>query len=145
MGERHLIAVSRQGLSLSDTHSDAAVALGAAGSRVIALESEFRQTRMVRWTRSKRLPQELSLFDADRDIVDAGFAAAHEPILVEFPLFIAMRAEPVARVVVPLILKAHRDVIVVEGPQFFDEPVFVLAFPFDGEERDDLLAALEED
>jgi len=47
----------------------------------------------------------------DRKIVDAGDAQAHQAAFVEFPILVAIAAEPMAAVVVPFIGKAHGDAI----------------------------------
>jgi len=47
----------------------------------------------------------------DRKIVDAGNAQAHQAVLVELPILVAVAAEPVAAVVVPLIGKAYGDAV----------------------------------
>jgi hypothetical protein len=41
-------------------------------------------------------PVELALGCTDRQIIDAGNAAAHQAVLVEFPILIAIAAEPVS-------------------------------------------------
>src|SRR5262245_33200053 len=74
------------------------------------LQSQLAQAWMVRGPRSQR-PQKLSCGRVDRHVVDARFAPAHQTMLIEFPLLIAVRAEPVAAVVVPFILKANRDAV----------------------------------
>src|SRR2546423_12543814 len=89
-------------------------------------------------------PVELALVRANRQIIDAGDAQAHQAVLVEFPILVAIAAEPVAAVVMPLIGEAHGDAVVAEGPHFLDQPVVELAVPFAGEEGFDLLAALNE-
>jgi hypothetical protein len=43
----------------------------------------------------------------------------------------------------PLILKAHRDAVAVEGPQILDQAVVEFLRPFPGEEGNDRGAALE--
>src|ERR687887_1457401 len=80
----------------------------------------------------------------DRDIVDAGFAPAHQPVLVELPLLIAVGAMPLPGIVVPLILEAHRDAVLVERPEILDQAVVVLLRPFAGEKFDDRRAAFKE-
>ena len=50
---------------------------------------------------------------------------------------------PLSGLVVPLILKPHRDTVAVEGPEILDQAIFVLLRPFAGEERHDRGAALE--
>ena len=65
----------------------------------------------------------------DRQIVDAGVAGAHEALLVELPILVAIAAEPMAAVVVPFIGKAHGYAIFAEGPDFLDQPVVEFAIP----------------
>lgn len=61
-------------------------------------------------------PVEATIGFGDGDVVDAGFAAFHQSVLVELPLLVAVRAIPLARFIVPFVLKPHRDSIVREGP-----------------------------
>ena len=61
-------------------------------------------------------PMVFALVGRDRQIVDAGDARAHQALLVEFPVLVAVAAEPVAAVVVPFIGEAHGDAIVRETP-----------------------------
>ena len=77
-------------------------------------------------------------------VVDAGDAQPHQPVLVEFPVLVAVAAEPVAAVVVPFIGEAHGDAVVAERPDFLDQAVVELAAPFARQECFDRLAALEE-
>src|SRR5258708_4083428 len=99
---------------------------------------------MVGWARRRGGPQELSFVVGDGDVVDAGLAPAHQAGGIELPLLVAVRAKPVARVVAPLVLKAHRDPVVVERPQLLDQAVLDLARPLSPQKGDDLGAALEE-
>ncbi|MFK4642342.1 hypothetical protein ABIF96_000916 [Bradyrhizobium ottawaense] len=78
------------------------------------------------------------------DVVDRRFAALHQPVLVELPLLIAVGAIPLAARVVPFVLEAHGDAVLVEGPEVLDQAVVLLLLPFAGEERDDGLAALQD-
>src|SRR5512146_1407321 len=80
----------------------------------------------------------------DRQVVDARDAPPHEAVLVEFPVLVAEGSEPVARVVMPLVSKAHRYARFTEGPDLLDEPVVELFRPFAPEERDDRVTAREE-
>ena len=66
----------------------------------------------------------------DRSIVDAGNAQAHQAVLVEFPVLVAVAAEPITAVVVLLIYKAHGDAVLTERPHFLNQPVVQLAVPF---------------
>jgi len=87
------------------------------------LETKLGKSGVTLGTRSKRLPEKLPLFSPNWDIIYAGLAAAHQSILIEFPLLIAVRSEPIAGVVVPFILKANGDAIVVECPKLFDQAI----------------------
>jgi hypothetical protein len=80
----------------------------------------------------------------DREIVNAGDTKAHQPVLVEFPILIAVAAEPIAAVVVPLIGEAHGDAVLTEGPNFLDQAVVELSAPLAPQECFDGLTALEE-
>src|SRR5690349_19419822 len=88
-----------------------------------------------------QLPEELAVVRLDRQIIDAGIATAHQALLGELPVFIAVAAIPVARVVVPLIGKAHRDTRAGTSPQLLDEAVVELARPLSTKELANLLAA----
>src|SRR5580693_4060940 len=46
--------------------------------------------------------------------------------------------------VMPLVLKAHRDAVAVEGPEVLDQAIVELLRPFAGEEGNDRGAAFEE-
>src|SRR5690348_13330927 len=80
----------------------------------------------------------------DRQVVDAGDAQAHQPLGVEFPVLVAVAAEPVAAVVVPFIGEADGDAVLAEGPDFLDQPVVELTRPFALQECLDGGAALDE-
>ena len=82
----------------------------------------------------------LRLFD--RQIVDAGIAVMHGAGLVELPIFVSIRAEPVAGVVVPFIREAHRDAGAIERPELFDEAIVELTLPLTRQELLDLFPAV---
>src|SRR6476660_2221434 len=84
-----------------------------------------------------------AVFFGDRNIVDAGFAAAHQAVLVECPLLVAVGTMPLPGIVVPLVLKPHRDAVAVEGPEILDQAILMLFRPFAGEKGGDRGAALE--
>jgi hypothetical protein len=65
--------------------------------------------------------------------VDACDTPAHQAILREFPILVAISAKPLPAVVVVFIGEANRDAVVGKGPQFFDQPVIKLARPLAGE------------
>src|SRR5882672_9298683 len=81
---------------------------------------------------------------ADRRIVDAREATTHQAVLAELPILIAVGAEPVAAVVVPLIGEADGHAVLAEAPQLLDEPIVQLTLPLAAEERDNRLPALHE-
>ena len=52
----------------------------------------------------------------DGHIVDARDAQAHEPVFVELPVFVAIGAEPVAGVIMPLVGEADGNSVSVKSP-----------------------------
>ena len=80
----------------------------------------------------------------DRKIIDARDAQAHQAMLIELPVLIAIAAEPIPAVIVPLIGKADGDAIRMEGPDFLDQPVVKLAVPLSRQKGFDCLASLQE-
>src|SRR5262245_14615779 len=89
-------------------------------------------------------PKVLALARGDRQVVDARDAALHESRFVELPVLVAVGAEPVARIVVPFIRKAHGDAVAMAGPELLDEPVVELPGPLANEELPDSLAPGQE-
>ena len=63
----------------------------------------------------------------DGQIVDAGDPDAHQTVLVEFPIFIAVAAEPVAAIVAPFVGETRGDTILPKCPELLDQPVVELA------------------
>src|SRR5688572_25658218 len=98
---------------------------------------------MICRTRARCGPVEFAVRHGNRQIVDRSDAPAHEPTLVELPVLVAVRAEPVVRVVVPFVGETHGDAITAEGPQLLDEPVVQLLRPFAREERSYCRPALQ--
>src|SRR5215472_8084957 len=80
----------------------------------------------------------------DRQIVDRSETPLHHAGRIEFPVLVSVRAEPIAAVVMPFISKPHGDAIVVEGPEFFDQPVIELLVPFACEKGDDFGPPVDE-
>src|SRR2546430_11772497 len=85
-----------------------------------------------------------SVGGGDRGVVDAGDAAAHESVGVEFPEFIAVRTKPLAGVVVPFIFERNGDAISVKGPERLLEAIVEFTVPFAAEEGLDFGGAAEE-
>src|ERR1700730_14258530 len=80
----------------------------------------------------------------DRKIIDARDSQAHQRMLVEFPVLVAIAAEPVASVIMPFIGKADGDAIFMESPELLDQPVVEFAIPLSRQEGFDGLAALQQ-
>src|SRR6202165_6193757 len=74
------------------------------------------QPRRIRGPRPSCLPAKAAVAFGNRNVVDAGLAAAHQAMLIEFPLLVAAGAMPLPAIVMPLILKAHGDMILVRRP-----------------------------
>src|SRR5262249_13889839 len=53
-------------------------------------------------------------------------------------------AEPLTRLVVPLVLEAHRHAALVEGPERLRQPIVEFPLPFSGQKVLDLVAAAQE-
>src|SRR3954470_10386630 len=84
-----------------------------------------------------------STFD-DLEIVDARDPHGHQTSAVEFPVFVAIAAEPLAVVVVPLVGEANGNAVFVECPDFLDQPVVLFALPFARQKGFDRRAARDE-
>src|SRR5579862_2318181 len=106
-------------------------------------ETEAAQARMIQRTRTQR-PSKLPFRLRDRQIIDGGVAAHHQPVVIEFPVFIAVGTKPVSRIVAPFVGEAHRDAIFAESPQFLDKPVLQFACPLAAQKRDDRFGAHDE-
>ena len=73
--------------------------------------SEIRDARVVRRPRARGRPEEAAVLLANGDVVDARLAAPHQAPPVEFPQLVAVAAEPVPRVVVPLVPESDGDAV----------------------------------
>src|SRR3954468_6711063 len=71
-------------------------------------------------------PVELAIPLVDPDVVDAGLAAAHQAVVIELPLLVAVGPEPGAGRVVRLVDEAEGDPRAGERPDFFDQAVVEL-------------------
>jgi hypothetical protein len=81
---------------------------------------------------------------ADRQIVDAGEAAAHQACLIKLPVFVAIGAEPLAGHIMPFIGETHRHAVFAKALDFLDQPIVVLPLPLSGKEGDDFGATADE-
>src|SRR5271157_1328127 len=91
--------------------------------------SESLDAGVVRRSGAGRGPEILAVGRRYRAVVDARLPPAHQPPIVELPQLVAVAAEPVARVVVPLVLELHSDPLAGECPESLDQAVVELALP----------------
>lgn len=80
----------------------------------------------------------------NRQVVDAGDAPLHEPMLVELPVFVAIRAPPMTCVVMPLVRETYGYTVSVKRPKLFGQSVIQFFTPLSGEKPNDRLAARQE-
>src|SRR3954465_10669513 len=109
-----------------------------ASQRVLAQPRDIGRARPRRW------PVKAAFAFLDGDVVDAGLAPPHQAVFVELPLLVAVGTMPLPGIVVPFILEAHGNAVLVERPEVLDQAIVMLLRPFAGEEFDDRLAPLEE-
>lgn len=80
----------------------------------------------------------------DWQVVDAGKTPLHLAVRGKLPVLVAIRAEPVAGIVVLLVREADSDAVVGVRPDFFNQPVVELFCPLPSQECNNLLAAMDE-
>src|SRR6516164_10940297 len=80
----------------------------------------------------------------DRQVIDAGYAQAHQPVLIELPVLIAKAAEPIAAIIVPFVSEANCDSVLPERPNLLDQTVIQLAIPLARQKRFDFRSTLDE-
>src|SRR3954465_12756648 len=107
------------------------------------LQPKFAQPRMFVGPPAEG-PMVLALARMDRKVVDARDTPPHQAALVELPVFVAVGAEPVARVVVPLVGEADGDPVLVLRPEFLDQTVIQFVGPLAAEKSDDARPSDEE-
>src|SRR5882762_4463833 len=88
-------------------------------------------------------PVVLAVTLLDGSVVDARDPNSHEAVLVELPVFIAVTAVPLARVVAPLVGETHRNPILAAAPDFLNKAVIEFAVPFACQKRLNGLASLQ--
>src|ERR1700730_12075276 len=88
---------------------------------------------------SAQCPVVLALRLLDSQIVDGSKPRAHQPVLIELPILIAIRAKPTPGVIVPFIGLTHGDTVSLGRPKLFDQPIVRLFRPFASQKRDDFL------
>src|SRR5260370_9878504 len=87
-------------------------------------------------------PVVLAVRGQNGKVVDGCKSRRHNPIIIEFPVLIAVGAIPVIRVVVPLVSEAYGDPVPVKRPHFLDNPVVPLLGPLAREKSDYLVSSL---
>ena len=97
-------------------HSRRSRAAAEARKRVAPSKPSALKLRMIVGPAAER-PVVFALGLGDRQVVDARDPQAHQAVLVELPVLVAVAAEPLAAVVVPFIGEAHGDAVAREGPQ----------------------------
>src|SRR5262244_667305 len=100
-----------------------------------ASQSKLREARMLVGAPTQR-PMVFPVTLLHREVIDAGDTPTHESALIEFPVFVSIRAKPVAGVIMPFVGKAHRNTVAVKGPQLLDEPIVEFLIPLASEELD---------
>jgi hypothetical protein len=85
-------------------------------------QSEIGKAGVVVGTTTQR-PMIFPLVVIYREVIDACDTAVHESMLAKLPVFVSVRTEPVAGIVMPLIGKSNGDTVAVKCPKFFDEAV----------------------
>src|ERR1700733_8868731 len=80
----------------------------------------------------------------NREIVNTGVAVMHNPAVVELPVFISVRAEPLPGCVMRLVRETDCDARASKRPELFDEPIVQLFLPFASEKLHDLLSPGDE-
>src|SRR5262249_35716223 len=68
---------------------------------------------------------------------------AHQPVLIELPVLVAIAAEPIAAIIVPLVSETNRDSIFAERPNLLDQAVIKLAVPLSCEKCFDFCSTLD--
>src|SRR3977135_2846494 len=103
------------------------------GARVRS-KPEFTQRRVIIRPASER-PMIFALSFLDRQIVDAREAQPHQAMRVEFPVLVAIAAEPEAAIIVPFVCEAYRNAVFGKRPALLDEAIIELARPLACQER----------
>src|SRR5690625_7688967 len=91
-----------------------------------------------------KLSVELPVSLSDFDVVNAGVTMRHQPVTVEFPVFIAVGAIPLTLGRLELIAITGCDAVIGEGPKFLDESVVQFFRPRIFKNFDDVISALQE-
>ena len=89
-----MILTAEQADHMPGAHPSAAKRPGAIAMG--GLEAQLGQVGMIGWSRSGSVPVKETVCDVDRDVIDTGVPLAHQAMLVELPVLVAVRSEPLA-------------------------------------------------
>jgi hypothetical protein len=88
---------------------------------------------MIIWPSTER-PVEFPFSLFDWQIINAGKPPLHQSMRIEFPVFVTIRSEPLAGIIMPLIGEANGDAVIAPCPQLFHKAVFEFFVPFPHQE-----------
>src|SRR5260370_41357189 len=109
----------------------------------VMLEAEVTQSWMFVRPAPKRTVV-LPVRGQNGKVVDGCKSRRHKPIIVEFPVLIAVGAIPVIRVVAPLVSETYGDSAPSKRPHFLDKPVVQLLGPLARKKSNDLVSSVDE-
>src|SRR5260370_36960331 len=89
-------------------------------------------------------PVVLAVRGQNGKVVDGCKSRRHKPIIVEFPVLIAVGTIPVIRVVVPLVSEAYGDPVPGKRPHFLDKPAALFLGPLAREKSKHLVSSVDE-
>jgi hypothetical protein len=64
-------------------------------------------------------------------------------VLIKLPILVAIGAEPIAAIIMPLVRKTHGNAVVTKGPELLDKPIVKLAAPLADQEGFNCLSTLK--
>src|ERR1044072_6136421 len=74
----------------------------------------------------------------DWQVVNGCKPESHQTVVIEFPVLIAVGAEPISAIIVPFVSEPHSDAVFVESPKLFDQPVVEFFGPLPFQKLNDL-------
>src|SRR5215471_12034504 len=108
-----------------------------------SLESQVTQPWVIIGT-APEWPVIFAIRFQNRTIIDGRMPYCHEPVVIEFPVLIAVRAIPVTRIIVPFISEAYRDAVSSKRPEFLDESIVQFLCPLARKKSDDFVSPANE-
>src|SRR6266540_948702 len=89
-------------------------------------------------------PMILALRLFNRQVVNGCKPKPHQTVVIKLPVLVAIRAEPVSRVIVPFVSEPHGDTVCVVSPKLFDQPVVKFFGPLAFQKLNDLSSSSRE-